>query len=258
MKIDINSDMGEGFGVYQVCDDEALMGVVSSANIACGFHAGDPAIMTQMVRLAKARGVGIGAHPGLPDRQCFGRMEMPFSADALCQQVVYQFGALSAIARAEGTRVSHLSFHAAMGNMINRDASLAELVMHTLQKMAPELIIFCMADSVIEQAATKAGLPVLTLFLADRAYTDDGKLVPRQIAGSVITEEQQLRTRVRQFLKYQTVTTFSGETLPVNARSILIHSDTPGSLTLARIVRDEIIACGGKIAPAAEVIADHQ
>lgn len=256
MKIDINSDMGEGFGVYQVCDDHALMAVVSSANIACGFHAGDPAIMTQMVKLAKAQGVGIGAHPGLPDRQGFGRREIPFSPETLCQQVVYQFGALNAIAQAEGTCVSHLSFHAALGNMINRDAMLAQLIMQTLQRISPELIIFCMAGSTIEQAATQAGLPTLTLFLADRAYTDQGQLVPRQIAGSVITEEKQLRARVRQFLQHQTVTTFSGEILSVNARSILIHSDTPGSLTLAQIVRDEIIACGAEIAPAAEVLAD--
>jgi len=142
IKIDVNSDMGEGFGAWRVCDDEALMQVVSSANIACGFHAGDPAIMSQMVRLAKVRGVGIGAHPGLPDKQGFGRREMAFSAEDICQQVVYQIGALQAIARNEGVRVSHVSFHAAMGNMINRDESLARLVMRAIYRLDPTLVIF--------------------------------------------------------------------------------------------------------------------
>lgn len=255
MKIDINSDMGEGFGVWEVCDDAALMQVVSSANVACGFHAGDPAIMTRMVRLAKARGVGIGAHPGLPDRQGFGRRELPFNADELCQQVVYQLGALRAIARVEGTRVAHLSFHAAMGNMINRDASLALQVMQTIARIDPELIIFAQPDTLIEQAAQQAGLPTLTLFLADRAYDAAGRLVARGTPGAVISAESAVRSRVRQFLLEGTVTTIEGGLLPVRARSILIHSDTPGSVELATIVRSEIEANGGKVCPATEVLA---
>ncbi len=173
------------------------------------------------VLLAKARGVGIGAHPGLPDRQGFGRKEMAFSADEICQQVVYQLGALSAIARAEGTRVAHLSFHAAMGNMINRDDALALQVMQTVARIDSQLILFCQPDTIIERAAQAAGLPTLTLFLADRAYDDRGQLVPRGIPGSLIKEETAVRARVRQFLQQGTVTTFSGNTLPVRARSIL-------------------------------------
>ncbi|MBP2169449.1 UPF0271 protein [Erwinia toletana] len=255
MKIDVNSDMGEGFGVYQLCDDASLMKVVSSANIACGFHAGDPDIMTRMVRLAKQQGVGIGAHPGLPDRQGFGRKELPFSADQLCQQVVYQLGALSAIARAEGVRVAHVSFHAAMGNMINRDQALAQQVMQAIARIDPELIIFSQPDTFVEQAAKACGLNTLTIFLADRAYDAQGQLVPRGIAGSVIKDESTVRARVRQFLLEGTVTTFDGQRYPVRARSILIHSDTPGSVELASIVRSEIEANGGVVAPAAEVIA---
>ncbi|MCU5772121.1 LamB/YcsF family protein [Erwiniaceae bacterium BAC15a-03b] len=255
MKIDVNSDMGEGFGVYQLCDDASLMQVVSSANIACGFHAGDPDIMTRMVRLAKQHGVGIGAHPGLPDRQGFGRKELPFSADQLCQQVVYQLGALSAIARAEGVRVAHVSFHAAMGNMINRDLALAQQVMQAIARIDPELIIFSQPDTFVEQAAKACGLSTLTIFLADRAYDAQGQLVPRGVAGSVIKEESAVRARVRQFLLEGTVTTFDGQRYPVRARSILIHSDTPGSVELAGIVRSEIEANGGTVAPAAEVIA---
>ncbi|HBZ14419.1 5-oxoprolinase subunit PxpA [Candidatus Pantoea floridensis] len=255
MKIDVNSDMGEGFGVYQLCDDAALMQVVSSANIACGFHAGDPAIMTNMVRLAKQHGVGIGAHPGLPDRQGFGRRELPFSSEEICQQVAYQLGALTAIARAEGTHVSHLSFHAAMGNLVNRDAALAQQVMELVARINSDLIVFAQPDTLIEAAAQAAGLKTLTLFLADRAYDAQGLLVPRGIAGAVIKEEAALRARVRQFLQHGTVTTIENEEIAIRARSILVHSDTPGSLTLATIVRSEIEASGHQVAPAAQVLA---
>ncbi|BES86989.1 UPF0271 protein [Pectobacterium araliae] len=255
MKIDVNSDMGEGFGVWRVCDDDAMMRIVSSANIACGFHAGDPAIMTRMVRLAKVHGVGIGAHPGLPDKLGFGRKEMAFSADELCQQVVYQIGALCALAKNEDMRVSHVSFHAALGNMINRDDILALQVMQAIHRLDPELIIFSQPDTIIERAAREAGLRSLTLFLADRAYDAQGHLVPRGTAGALISEEKQVRERVRQFLEQGTVKTIEGEWISVRARSILVHSDTPGSVELAAIVRSEIEACSGTVAPAADVVA---
>jgi UPF0271 protein len=253
MKIDVNSDMGEGFGPYRLCDDEALMKVVSSANIACGFHAGDPDTMARMVRLAKANGVGIGAHPGLPDRLGFGRRELPFTADELRQQMLYQLGALTAIAKAENTSVAHISFHAAMGNMVNRDVVLADLMMDAIRTVDPNLIVFAMPDSAIAEAATRAGLKTLLLFLADRAYDANGKLVARGLPGAVIKDEEILRGRVRQFLKTGTVTTIEGKTLMMPARSILVHSDTPGSLELAQIVRGEIEASGATIAPASEI-----
>lgn len=255
MKIDLNSDMGEGFGPYRLCDDEALMDVVSSANIACGFHAGDPETMARMVRLAKARGVGVGAHPGFADRLGFGRREIPVEADEMRQQVLYQLGALTAIARGEGVPVAHIGFHAAMGNMINRDATLAELIMQAIKSVDPDLIVFSMPNTEIERAAKCAGLRTLTLFLADRAYDAAGQLVSRKLPNSVIEEEAKVRARVRQFLESGTVTTIDDRTIEVRARSILVHSDTPGSLELARIVRSEIKAVGATIAPAREVLA---
>ena len=255
MKIDLNSDMGEGFGPYRLCDDAALMEVVSSANIACGFHAGDPDTMARMVRLAKARGVGVGAHPGFPDRLGFGRREMPVEADELRQQVLYQLGALTAIARAEGVPVAHIGFHAAMGNMINRDPALADMTMQAIRSVDPELIVFAMPDTEIERAATRAGLRSLTLFLADRAYDASGQLVSRKLPNAVLKDETAVRARVRQFLENGTVTTIDNQVIAVRARSILVHSDTPGSLELARIVRSEIEATGAAIAPAREVLA---
>ncbi|MCF1473722.1 LamB/YcsF family protein [Agrobacterium vitis] len=255
MKIDLNSDMGEGFGPYRLCDDEALMDVVSSANIACGFHAGDPEMMLRMVRLAKARGVGIGAHPGFPDRVGFGRRDIPVSAEELRAQVLYQLGALSAIAASEGLTVDHISFHAAMGNRVNHDPALCDLVLTAVKTVAPEMIVFCMSGSEIERSALRCGLKTLTLFLADRAYDANGALVPRGVANSVIKEEMAVRARVKQFLETATVTTIDGQTIAMPARSILVHSDTPGSLELAKIVRSEIEATGATLAPARDVIA---
>ncbi|WP_434715107.1 LamB/YcsF family protein (plasmid) [Rhizobium sp. YTUHZ045] len=253
MKIDLNSDMGEGFGPYRLCDDEAMMKIVSSANIACGFHGGDPDTMGRMVRLAKQNGVGIGAHPGLPDRFGFGRREIPFSADELRQQMLYQLGALMAIARSEQVTVSHLSFHAAMGNMVNRDPVIADLMMDAIATVDPSLVVFVTSGSEIELAARRARLKTLALFLADRAYDADGKLVPRALPGAVIKDEAAVRARVRQFLLDGTVRTIDGAVIAMPARSILVHSDTPGALELAGIVRGEIEATGATLAPAAEL-----
>lgn len=253
MKIDLNSDMGEGFGPYRLCDDEAMMKLVSSANIACGFHGGDPDTMARMVRLAKENGVGIGAHPGLPDRTGFGRREFPFQPDELRQQMLYQLGALTAIARSEGVEVGHFSFHAAMGNMVNRDPALADMMMNAISTVNPRLVIFVTPQSEIERAARRAGLKTLALFLADRAYDSNGILVARGLPGALVKDELSVRARVRRFLTDGMVEAIDGTIIAMPARSILVHSDTPGSLELAGIVRSEIIASGATLAPAAEL-----
>lgn len=253
MKIDLNSDMGEGFGPYRLCDDEEMMKIVSSANIACGFHGGDPDTMARMVRLAKDNGVGIGAHPGLPDRAGFGRREMPFQPDELRQQMLYQLGALMAIAKTEGMTVGHFSFHAAMGNMVNRDPTLADLMMNAISLVDPTLVVFVTSDSEIEKAAKRAGLKTLALFLADRAYDREGKLVARGLEGALVKDEASVRVRVRRFLTDGTVEAIDGAILTMPARSILVHSDTPGSLELAHIIRSEIEATGATLTPAAEL-----
>jgi len=253
MKIDLNSDMGEGFGPYRLCDDEAMMKIVSSANIACGFHGGDPDTMARMVRLAKENGVGIGAHPGLPDRAGFGRREIAFQADELRQQMLYQVGALQAIAKAEGMSVGHFSFHAAMGNMVNRDPRLADMMMGAIATIDNNLVIFVTPDSEIEKAAKRAGLRTLSLFLADRAYDSAGKLVARGLPGALVKDEASVRARVRRFLVEKTVQAIDGSVIQMPARSILVHSDTPGALELARLVRSEILSAGAELAPAFEL-----
>lgn len=250
MKIDLNSDMGEGFGRWAIADDDGLMDVVSSANIACGFHAGDHAIMDRTVRAAKEKGVGIGAHPGLPDLAGFGRRTMAVSDAEMESMLAYQIGALQGIATRHGHRVTHVSYHAAFGTMANADEGLALRLARTIAAMDRDLTVFSMPGQLTERAAEKAGLNVLTLFLADRAYTDEGTLVPRGRPGAVIHDLAAVRARVRQFLEDGSVTTIDGARLPVRARSILVHSDTPGSLELARTIRSEIEATGADITPA--------
>lgn len=256
MKIDLNSDMGEGFGPYRLCDDEAMMKLVSSANIACGFHGGDPNIMGRMVRLAKENGVGLGAHPGLHDREGFGRREFAMTMEDLRQAMLYQLGALTAIAKAEGMALGHFSFHAAMGNMVNRDAKLADAMMNAIVTVQPDLVIFATAGSEIEAAAKRARLKTLTLFLADRAYDAKGALVARGLEGALVKDKDKVRARVRRFLQQGTVEAIDGTVISMPAKSILVHSDTEGALELARLVRAEIEASGGVLTPA-HLLADE-
>ena len=250
MKIDLNSDMGEGFGRWRIADDDGLMDVISSANIACGFHAGDYAIMNRTVQRAKEKGVGIGAHPGLPDLIGFGRRSMSISDADMEAMMVYQIGALQAVATLHGHRVTHVSYHAAFGNMANADAGLALRLARAIAALDRELTVFCMPGQLTERAAETAGLRVQTLFLADRAYTSLGTLVPRDQPGAVIHDLAAIRARVRQFLEDGSVTTSVGSKLQIKAQSILVHSDTPGSLELAKAIRSEIEATGAALTPA--------
>lgn len=249
MDIDLNADLGEGFGPWRMGQDEALLEVVSSANVACGFHAGDPLIMQRTVQLARERGIDIGAHVGFPDRQGFGRRVMQIDVGELAAMVVYQLGALAGIARAAGARMTHMSFHGALGNMAAADAALAAPLLKAVAEFDPELIVSSSSSQAIEQAAARLGLTVASTFLADRAYDDQGLLVPRKLPDSAIKDEGRVLARVRQLLRENTVTTYSGGTIPMKARSILVHGDTPGALELARTLRAEIEATGGHIVP---------
>ncbi|HEX7892231.1 MAG TPA: 5-oxoprolinase subunit PxpA [Ramlibacter sp.] len=249
MDIDLNADLGEGFGPWRMGQDEDLLEIVSSANIACGFHAGDPLIMQRTVQLARARGIDVGAHVGFPDRQGFGRRVMQVEVNELAAMVVYQLGALAGIARAAGCRMTHMSFHGALGNMAAADAALAQPLLEAVAAFDPKLVISSSSSQAIEAAAARLGLTVASTFLADRAYDDEGLLVPRKLPDSVIKHPAKVLTRVRQFLREGTVTTYGGGTLRMQARSILLHGDTPGAVELARTIRAEIEASGGAIVP---------
>lgn len=249
MEIDLNADLGEGFGPWTMGDDQALLDVLSSANIACGFHAGDPLIMQRTVRMAAERGVDIGAHVGFPDRQGFGRRVMQIDTAELAAMVVYQLGALAGLARAAGCRMTHMSFHGALGNMAAADITLAAPLLRAVAQFDPTLTISSSSSQAIEQAAADQGLVVATSFLADRAYDDQGLLVPRKLPDSVIKDEATVLQRVRQLLETGTVTAYSGATLAMPVRSILVHGDTAGSVRLARLVRTEIERVVGRVVP---------
>ncbi|MET3918664.1 UPF0271 protein [Variovorax sp. OAS795] len=248
MDIDLNADLGEGFGPWRMGEDEALLDIVSSANVACGFHAGDPVIMDRTVRMALARGVDVGAHVGFPDLLGFGRRPMQIEPEELVACVLYQLSALDGMARTAGHRMTHMSFHGALGNMAAADAALAEPLVRAVADFNPALIISSSASRAIEDAAARSGLRVRTTFLADRACGDDGLLVPRKLPDAVIHDRGAVLARVRQLLEQGTVTSYSGREIPMRAHSILLHGDTPGAVELARAVR-EVVEQAGRVVP---------
>ncbi|WP_417522762.1 LamB/YcsF family protein [Marinovum sp.] len=249
MKIDINSDMGEGFGPYTLADDAALMAQISSANVACGYHAGDPLIMDRTVCLARDHGVDLGAHVSFPDRMGFGRRRMDIPLPELEAHVLYQIGALAGFARRAGHRVSHMNPHGALGNLASVDAGIAEAVADATLAFDPEIAFLVLPGSALETAALARGGKVVRLFLADRGYLPDGQLAPRGTPGAVIDDESQVVARVLGVLRRQTLTCVSGEEIAMPVQSVLVHSDTPGAVGLARRLKQEITTIGGEIAP---------
>ncbi len=254
MEIDLNADVGEGFGPYRMGDDEAMFDIVSSINIACGYHAGDPVIMDRTVRVAGAKGIDLGAHVGFPDLLGFGRRPIQADPLELAKYVLYQMGALEGIARAAGHRLTHMSFHGALGNMAAASYELAEPLVRAVAEFDRNLVISVSTNTEIERAADRIGVRTANTFLADRAYDDHGALVSRKLAGAVIKDRAAVLARVQQLLEDGTVTTIEGHPLRMNARSILLHGDTPGAVELARTVRSAIEATGGRVVPVSKLV----
>jgi UPF0271 protein len=255
MDIDLNADLGEGYGPWRMGEDEAMLALISSANVACGFHAGDPLIMDRTARLALKHGVDVGAHVGFPDRQGFGRRVMQIDTAELATMVTYQLGALAGIARAAGHRMTHMSFHGALGNLAAADAALAGPLLQAIAAFDPDLIISSSSSRAIEGAAAECGLRVASAFLADRAYGDDGLLVSRKLPGAVIKDEAAVLARVRRLLQDGTILAHGGKSLAMPVRSILVHGDTPGAVALTQTIRREIEASGGRIVPISRQMA---
>ena len=249
MDIDLNADLGEGFGPWTMGEDHSLLNIVSSANVACGFHAGDPLIMARTVRMALARGVDVGAHVGFPDLQGFGRRPMQFETEELVAMVTYQLGALEGMARAAGHRMTHMSFHGALGNKVAAEAALAGPLVRAVANFNPQLIISSSSSRAIEEAAANCGVRVAISFLADRAIDDNGLLVPRKEPGAVIHDSATLLERIRLLLAEGHVVTHSGGKLPMRPRSILVHGDTPGAVELAKQVRKAVEQTGARVVP---------
>jgi len=253
MKIDLNSDLGEGFGRWKMGDDEALMKLISSANIACGFHAGDAVIMTRMVEAAKENGVAIGAHCGLPDLLGFGRVPMNINPRDMQKHALYQLGALAAIAKVGGYKVTHAGTHGAMGNMAAENHEYIELILDTFMAFDKDLIYATAPNGYSAKYAKKIGMRTVGKVFADRAYDDEGRLVNRRLPGAVITDMKEVVARMDQFLNDGTFTSQSGKRVKFDAQCVLVHSDTPGAVEIATAVRHAVESGGGKIVPLTEL-----
>ncbi|WP_159766214.1 LamB/YcsF family protein [Streptomyces sp. HM190] len=245
--IDLNADLGEGFGRWQLTDDEELLSVVTSANVACGFHAGDAVTMRRVCELAAERGVRIGAQVSYHDLAGFGRRAMDVPASELAAEVAYQVGALEVFARAAGTRVSYVKPHGALYNRVVHDAEQAAAVVEGVVLADATLPVLGLPGSHLLKVAEQAGLPVVTEAFADRAYTERGTLVPRSQDGAVITDAAAVIERSVTLARSGTVVSHSGEHVAVRARSLCLHGDTPGAVELARRVRAELTASGVRV-----------
>ena len=232
MEIDLNADLGEGCG-----SDEALLDLVSSANIACGWHAGGPNAMRECVRWAVQKGVSIGAHPSFNDPENFGRKEMDLPAGEIYAGVLYQLGALSAIAQAEGVRVAHLKPHGALYNQAARDAAIAQAIISAVHDFDPSVAVFGLANSSFISIARDAGLVAIEEGFADRGYRDDGSLVPRSEPGALIDDEQEMLDHVLSMVRDKRVRAVTGDWVSLNVRTLCLHGDGPHALAFAQKLR---------------------
>jgi 5-oxoprolinase (ATP-hydrolysing) subunit A len=242
--LDLNSDLGEAYGHWALGDDTALLGVVTSANVACGFHAGDPATIDRTVRTATEHGVAIGAQVSYPDLVGFGRREIDEAPDDLTADVLYQIGALEAFARAAGSRVRYVKPHGALYNRIARDPVQAAAVVEAIRRYDPALPLLTLPGSAAMRAAEEAGIPAVAEGFADRAYTAEGRLVSRREPGAVLRDPGQVATRAVVMATEGRVETVDGDEVAVEVRSLCVHGDTPGAVELAKAVRAALDEAG--------------
>ena len=246
--IDINSDLGEGFGDYTMADDETLMTLITSANIACGFHAGDFMTMGRTVRLAAEKGVRIGAHIGYPDIQGFGRRQIAYTPREVFMMTLYQLGALAAIAQEAGQKLSHANFHGALGNRCFADYEVAHQALSAFKAFDKDLKFVVLPYTAAYRAAQDLGIDMVASFLADRAYTPEGLLVSRREKGSVIHDPALIRERIQRVLQEGKLQSITGSDLDMPVDSILVHSDTAGAVEIAHTIRQAVKDSGYGIA----------
>lgn len=242
--VDLNADMGESYGPWNMGDDSALLDVVTSANIACGFHAGDPDVMAATMALARDNGVGIGAHPGFPDLQGFGRRKMQMSPASLGNMVRYQLGAARGMAAALGTEVRHLKLHGALSNMACVDHAMARACYEAALEVDPDIIIMVLAATAMEEVVRDLGCTWCGEIFADRAYNDDATLVDRSLPGAVIHDPDVAGPRILKMVQEGAIITESGKRLPTAIDTICLHGDTPTAVDLARAVRQSLTTGG--------------
>lgn len=247
--VDLNADLGESFGPWVMGRDEELLQIVTSANVACGFHAGDPGVMRRTVAACKTNGVGIGAHPGFDDLRGFGRRRIIGTPDHdLTNQIIYQIGALQAVAAAEGEALAHVKLHGAFSNMTNEDRALADLFVAAVREVWPDLPVFAVAATHLEAAVRDAGSPCRAEVFADRAYEDNGLLVNRAKPGAVIHDADEAAERVLRMVEERALTSVNGVKIPCEVDTICVHGDTAEAVAMAAAVRTRLEAAGITVA----------
>jgi UPF0271 protein len=254
-RVDLNCDMGESWGAYTMGDDAAMLDIVTSANVACGFHGGDPLVMHRVLKLAREKGVNIGAHPSYLDPWGFGRRrfvgEDPLEIEKL---VVYQVGAITAMARHVGHVIRHVKPHGTLGNATQEDDALADVFARTVKAIDPALILMVMPGGSLERAGEKAGLKLAREVFADRAYDDRGMLVSRKLPGSIIHDAKLAATNVRRMVQERAVISVTGKRVPVAVDSICVHGDNPAAVVMAREVRTTLERAGVEVTTLDRVI----
>ena len=244
MKVDLNSDMGEGFGPWRMGDDAALLDVITSANIACGFHAGDPDVMAETMRLAAKNGVGIGAHPGFADLKGFGRRRLNIGAEELGNMIAYQLGAAEGMARSVGANIRHFKLHGALANMCAEDATLAKTCYSAALRVNSEIILMVLAETAQQAVVQELGANWAGEIFADRAYEDDATLVDRSKAGAVLHDADMAAERILNMLREDAIIAESGKRIPAKIDTICLHGDTPEAVEMARALRTKLSAAG--------------
>ena len=245
--VDLNADMGESFGPWSMGDDKSLLRIITSANIACGVHAGDPDVMAQTMTLAVENGVGIGAHPGFPDLQGFGRRNMKIPHDSLRNLVRYQLGSAIGMANAVGTQVRHLKLHGALSNMCSVDIDMARACYQGALDVNPDIIIMVLAVTKQEEAVRELGCKWVGEIFADRAYNDDGTLVDRSLPGAVIHDPEIAGPRILEMVREGAIITETGKRLNTAIDTICLHGDGPTAVQIAHSVRENLIAGGVEV-----------
>ena len=243
-RLNLNADLGESFGPWEMGSDAEMLGIVGSANVACGYHAGDPLVMTSTAALALKHGVSVGAHPGYPDLQGFGRRRMDIPLPELEAMLIYQIGALEACAQTQGLRVTHVKPHGALSNLACAERKIADAIARAVHRLDPTLILLAPAASQLIHAGRDQGLPVVEEIFADRAYLDDGNLVPRSQPGAMIHGAEASLAHVMRMVEEQALISINGKRIPVKPQSICVHGDGADAVATARAIRTGLQAAG--------------
>lgn len=255
--IDLVADVGESFGAYEIGDDDALLGILTSANVACGFHAGDPQVMQRTITACLSHGVSIGAHPGFADLRGFGRRPIAMSTAEVRTDTLYQLGALQALTQAQGSSISHVTPHGSLGNLSVSDPAYARGVLEAVQQFDPSLPVVTQ-EGELARLAREEGVPVAITAMADRAYNADGSLVSRSEPGAVINDEEHIVDRVLRMVSTGTVEAADGSIVELDVATVLLHGDNPSALALARRVRAALVEDGIRLAPLSTVLGLSQ